>query len=666
VNDLLSRREFHRLMLAAGAAATLPPSLAAQSTEKPSGFAHPGMLQNRRDLERMRQAVRAKSQPVYDGFLKLSAHPDSKLSYVPAGASVEIGRNPNIRFTEFDRDCNAAYQCALMAAIAGDPAYARLAIAIVDDWAKTLKKISGLDAVLCATLGGFKMVNAAELLRHTETGWSTAAAERFGTLVREVFLPVVYEFAPFANGNWDTAAIKLMLAIAIYGDDRPLFDRAVNYYRHGSGDGQLAHYIYANGQCQESGRDQQHTQLGLAHMGDACEMAWHQGLDLYGELDNRLLAGFEYTASYILGEDVPFLPDVDRTGKYRHAVISARSDLRPGYEQIFNHYVRRRGLPAPWTAKAAEKLRPEGAGFQADATGFGTLLYTREPGPDSADAAAIQPTTVVHTEAVDGGVSVDFVPLVGASRYRISRATNATGPFQMLAKDVAEAVYRDRSAKAGVVYFYRVATTASTESLAVSQMVGLPPGWEQRRVGGLTGAATASFDGSTFRLVSGGAKSVQGGGPYLWVQRNLPKAGGFQARLLPQIASSFASVGLAVHGDAGEVLLLVTPKAEPLEYPSWSALLVQRADALAAWKTLGQMPLVAPTIVDGRLRGAIWMRMASEHGMLRAAVSQDGAAWTEIAACATPSGDLRAGLFLSSGIADMTTEAMWDRVTVQP
>jgi len=49
-----------------------------------------------------------------------------------------------------------------------------------------------------------------------------------------------------------------------------------------------------------------HTQLGLAHRGDACEIAWNQGLDLYRYADNRLRRGFEYTARYNLGEDVPF------------------------------------------------------------------------------------------------------------------------------------------------------------------------------------------------------------------------------------------------------------------------------------------------------------------------------------------------------------------------
>jgi hypothetical protein len=66
-------------------------------------------------------------------------------------------------------------------------------------------------------------------------------------------------------------------------------------------------FINETGQCQESGRDQGHTQLGLAHLGDCCEIAWHQGLDLYGYADSLLLKGVEYTAKYNLGETVPFV-----------------------------------------------------------------------------------------------------------------------------------------------------------------------------------------------------------------------------------------------------------------------------------------------------------------------------------------------------------------------
>jgi hypothetical protein len=173
------------------------------------------------------------------------------------------------------------------------------------------------------------------------------------------------------------------MAIGVFCDDRELFDRAVDYYRNGTGNGRLTHYVINEaGQCQESGRDQGHTQLGLAALAEACEVAWSQGVDLYGEADNRLLKGFEYTARYNLGGDVPFVAHVDTTGKYRHKAISAkgRGRLRPVYEMVWNHYQNRRGVPAPFTKRAADKIRPEGPGFAADHPGFGTLLFSLPAG----------------------------------------------------------------------------------------------------------------------------------------------------------------------------------------------------------------------------------------------------------------------------------------------
>jgi len=199
------------------------------------------------------------------------------------------------------------------------------------------------------------------LIRHTSAGWSAAEAQAAADFFRRVLLPVLHNFAPFANGNWDTAAIKCTMAIGIFCDDSGLVDDALRYYLHGCGDGRLENYVYPGGQCQESGRDQQHTQLGLAHMGDSCEMAWNQGLDLYGAIANRLLEGFEYTAQYNLGLDVAFSADHDKTGKYAHQVISPRGALRPVYEQIYNHFVHRKKMTASYTQRAAEKLRPEGA-----------------------------------------------------------------------------------------------------------------------------------------------------------------------------------------------------------------------------------------------------------------------------------------------------------------
>ena len=617
------------------------------------------MLHSSADLSRMRNAVRLKLEPIYSGFQKLSQHPASMLSYVGSGAFNEIGRNPTIHVAEFDRDANAAYQCALMWTITQDRSYARLAINLVNEWSSRLKVISGADAILCASMGGFKMANAAELLRHTDCGWKPSDAERFSALLRGVFLPVIAEFAPFANGNWDTGAIKLMMALAIYDDDRVLFERAINYYMHGCGDGQLGHYIYANGQCQESGRDQQHTQLGLAHMGDTCEMAWHQGLDLYGALDNRLRDGFEYTAKYELGEVVPFVPDVDQTGKYRHAVISVRSPLRPVFEQIYNHYVNRMGLAAPWTAKAAEMVRPEGAPYQADATGFGTLLYTRDKQSDPKPPDNIHGSTVLYARSIEGAVDLDFVRPIGVERYDVLRTDRVDSAFKEIARGVQGTKYRDTTADAGKVYFYQVSGKPGAKSLAVHAMMGLPGGWQQSRVGDLTGDVAASFDGSQFSLSAGGSKPVQEGGPIFSVEHSLTGITAMTARLSPLVASGNVSVGLIVRDETTDILLSISPRGREREHPVWTATLLERGEKV---ESMGSQPLASPTIAYGRIRQALWLRMVLENETLRAAISPDREHWKEVGFTQVPGGSLRIGMFVASGIEGVSTEVVFDHV----
>ena len=125
----------------------------------------------------------------------------------------------------------------------------------------------------------------------------------------------------------------------------------------GKGNGAIGMYFKESGQCQESGRDQAHTQMGLEFLANTCETAWIQGVDLYGALDNRLLKGFEYTAKYNLGNDVPYVPYESFEGRYFYEKLSSKSRgyLRPMYQRVYNHYHNRKKLETPYTQQAVGK-----------------------------------------------------------------------------------------------------------------------------------------------------------------------------------------------------------------------------------------------------------------------------------------------------------------------
>lgn len=268
---------------------------------------------------------------------------------------------------------------ALQWCLTGKEAHAQKAMAILNAWSTTLKTVSGHDTKLLIGMEGVKLCNAAELMRHTCAGWRAEDQKRFEHLLRQVFYPPIKDFFPRANGNGDASMIQTMPAMGIYLDDRAMFDRAVDYYLKGEGNGAIRNYVNALGECQESGRDQAHTRMGRGFLGCACEMAWKQGVDLYGASSNRLAVGFEYTAKYNLGHDVPYEPYRSFEGAYFNRSISpkARGRFAPIYERIVYHYHGRKGLEMPYSRQVVAKGGIEGRGGAH--VPWGTLMFAKSP-----------------------------------------------------------------------------------------------------------------------------------------------------------------------------------------------------------------------------------------------------------------------------------------------
>jgi hypothetical protein len=638
-------------------------------------FVHPGLLQSREDLARIKAAVAAKTPPTFAGYEIFRADPHSQANYKMRGPMAMVGRNPTVGAGEYDSDATAAYHCALMWTITGDIAYANKAKEIVNAWSATLKSITGFDAVLMAGLGPFKMANAAEILRYTDAGWPPADIAQTETHFREVLYPVIKDFALFANGNWDTAAIKTVLAIGVFCNDRAMYERALRYYVGGAGDGRLAHYVInETGQCQESGRDQQHTQLGLAHLGDCCEIAWHQGLDLYGYDDNLLLKGFEYTAKYNLGETVPFAETLDRTGKYHHTVIStnARGRFRAVFEQIYNHYVNRAGLSAPAIQRVVEKNRPEGTGGSgADHVGFGTLLFTNETG-EKALGVSVAPGGV-SASGLPTKITLTWIATIGAKSYTIKRAAKDAAA-EVVARNVTATTFTDTKVQPGEVYHYVVsaanAAGESPESFPVSIGAGLPKPWAHQDIGGVTVAGTTNFDGDAFTLEGAGADIGDRSDQFQFAAMPADGDTTIVARFVPPLSSQLSKFGVMMRADAGadaaqvSVLIDSDTKAN-LETPGWKVRLTSRA--AAGEDTVSQddsQNLVEPTMSHGRLMGDCWLKLERAGNTFCGAFSIDGKTWTSVGAAtiALPS-KMLVGLAACSRIA-VTTTVKFDHVAV--
>lgn len=367
-------------------------------------FVHPGMLHSQSDFDRIKAKVDAGTQPWMDGWNMLINNSHAQLSYNP-NPVVKLIRGGRSReepdpdnYAHAFHDVAAAYQCAIRWKVTGDHAYADKAVEILNAWASTCERISGnSNVMLAAGIYGYQFANAAEIMRNYE-GWATADFEAFKQWLLDVFYPLSSGFLKFHNGtcishywaNWDLANLANIMAVGILTDRADIYNEAIEYLINGKGNGQLKKAIYfihpdGLGQLQESGRDQGHSLLCVGLMGIICEMAWNQGDDLYGYDDNRVLKGAEYTAKYnFAGLSVSFEP-YNNCENWASDEISdyGRGGKRPIWEGIYNHYVVREGLSAPYVEMAARVHRPEGGGGDYgpnsggfDQLGFGTLMYS--------------------------------------------------------------------------------------------------------------------------------------------------------------------------------------------------------------------------------------------------------------------------------------------------
>ena len=241
-----------------------------------------------------------------------------------------------------ERDMKTALDCA-------KAGYTDKALEIINAYAATLQRFEGHDAPLCL-IQAYWLVRAMNYVKEHQT-------PQWAAMIRRAIVPVMDKFeadSPYANGNWGAIVNRCRMACAIFLDDKVLYQAAIDYHLHANDNGSLPKYVAESGQCQETGRDQGHAQLGLGALNEICEMAWEQGDDLWGALDNRLMKGMEYTARYNLGYDVPFEAWTDCTGLYNDWTEPGemgRGVIRDIYELAYNHYVGRCGLSMPYTKR---------------------------------------------------------------------------------------------------------------------------------------------------------------------------------------------------------------------------------------------------------------------------------------------------------------------------
>ncbi|RNL82374.1 T9SS C-terminal target domain-containing protein [Sinomicrobium pectinilyticum] len=495
-------------------------------------FIHPGGLHTREDLDRMKTKVTEGAHPWIDGWNKLVQDPLAQNTFRASPRA-----NMNLRQV-MSRDAHAAYLNAIRWYISGDDSHADCAIRIFNDYANTLNQVpsgGNTDIVGLGGIGIAELAMAGEIMRISDR-WTESDFNRFKDMMVNYLYPVAHDFLTNHNGrcidyywtNWDANNIGALVAIGVLCDNREIFDEGIEYYKNGAGTGSIRHAVphvhpgeqpYGLGQWQEAGRDQTHGFLGVGLMATVCQIAWNQGMDLYGYDNNRLLAGAEYVAQYNLWKDVPFsFYNNCQPANNKWPSINGRGWFhdRPVYELIYNHYIVRQGLEAPNTQLMAEIMRPEGG--SKDHFGYGTLTFTLEPSNATVHPVPPAPASITATPGV-WRVDLEWEPPAGHAvrGYHVQRSTSATGPYETIAEwdGRTTAKYTDWDAINGTTYYYRVAGInqagtgeySAVSDAATPQETGeLPLGWVSGIVGNGTtaSAAYADVNEGTYKLTGSG------------------------------------------------------------------------------------------------------------------------------------------------------------------
>jgi hypothetical protein len=346
---------------------TTPPPVVTPPTDtiKPvvssAGFTHPGILVNLSQLNFTKQKLAQKAAPWHTIYLQAASSSQSirtpnlsgmvlandtskKCSNTAAaGCVVQCGYKGGADDGCKDEriDASSAYTQALLWYYTGQESYAQSAVTILNTYARQLKDHTDKNRAVQLAWTSQTLLRAAELIRYTYTpspGKQAFNIAQFTNMINTVFVPTLkgYNYANY-NGNWDLSAIEGLINVAVFTDNRGLYNQALSKWRtrtpayiylasdgsspktmpntrYGANAAEVGCYWiaykapacnssprgnpnmnYQNGQPQEACRDFPHTGMGLASMINTAETAYLQGTNLYGEQKQRIMAALAYT-----------------------------------------------------------------------------------------------------------------------------------------------------------------------------------------------------------------------------------------------------------------------------------------------------------------------------------------------------------------------------------
>lgn len=316
---------------------------------------HPAGVLGPKEIQRLQASANEKDPVRLKGIQQLRAVCD--LAYRPrALANVDIAPyGKGVGHDEWTGDCMQCYQQALLFLIEGKAeARAKKAVEIMSAWCDKCISFGGSNAPLEMGWGSAALFRAAELLKHTWSGWGVSGVEvKLGLFLNRIVLPVLKgryaEIAKWKN-NWVLTLQEALLQIALYQNDL----KAIAWVRE-EFTKSVGECLLPCGTCTETKRDQIHAQFQFGSIVQICEMFWHQGVDLYDILEGRIAKCLECQAGILSGKVPPGLCASDLKDVWFMPCI---------WDIAYHHYVVRRKRSMPEMAKILQNKRPEKMSFQ--------------------------------------------------------------------------------------------------------------------------------------------------------------------------------------------------------------------------------------------------------------------------------------------------------------
>ncbi len=344
-------------------------------------FTHPGTPLTLPDLATLKANVDQGREPWKSAYDQLANDGKAKLTYGMAGPYATVSRAPDLNLGAWRNDMTAIWHLSRMWYFTGNEEYAKKARAILMAWATTQTEFSGRESMLDLGDYAYMFVGGADILRGTWPGWTEDDTTVVKTYFKDVLMPASNPYGEhmFGAANKGALALVSLGLLSIFNDDAEALDKVVYQVRT------LPHIGLRSsndiGMLGDSLRDQGHAHGQLKSLAMLAEALWKQGIDIYSDFDDRLLAAGEYFARVNELAPTVFLPfgttDAYYTGDYTNRGWGGGNIA---LNQIYSAYVVRKSMQAPYIAQRRLWMPVDSSSFMflrnaADAS-------TATPGPE--------------------------------------------------------------------------------------------------------------------------------------------------------------------------------------------------------------------------------------------------------------------------------------------